>query len=51
MSMIASEFSRQPSERRIAIDPRRHRPTAPEQMPFAEAAWPIWRPIRRASSS
>ncbi len=49
MSRIASEFSRQPSERRIAIERNRHRP-APEQMPFADAAWPVWRTVRLANA-
>jgi len=35
---------------RTAIRSGKHRPMAAEQMPFAEAAWPIWRPVRRAAS-
>jgi len=48
MTAMTSESGRQPSQRRIAIERNRHRPTAPEQMPFADAAWPVWRPIRLA---
>ena len=47
MSRIASEFSRQPSERPITVERNQHRPAA-EQMPFADAAWPVWRPVRLA---
>jgi hypothetical protein len=48
MSTIASKFSRQPSEGRIANERNRHQPVTPEQMPFADAAWPVWRAIRLA---
>lgn len=48
MTAITSESRRQPSSRRIAAEGSRYQPAAPEQMPFADAAWPVWRPVRLA---